>query len=77
LINKEQEAQRPYAPEFQAYLRAARGTTETIAPVTYRPLFVVASRVVSARSFMIQHLGGEVLHLADGGWTNQAVAPSP
>ena len=77
LVNREQEAQRPYDPEFQAYLRAARGTTETIDPVTYRPLFVVASRVVSMRAFMIKHLAGEVIQLEDGGRTNQPVAPSP
>jgi hypothetical protein len=77
LVNKEQEAQRPSLPEFQTYLRAVRGTTEPIDAISYRPLFVVISRVVTPRTFMIRDLGGDVIHVDGGGRTNQPGAPSP
>jgi hypothetical protein len=77
LVNKEQEAQRPSLPEFQTYLRAVRGTTEPIDAISYRPLFVVISRVVAPRTFMIRDLGGDVIHVDGGGRTNQPGAPSP
>ena len=77
LINREQGAQRPYEPEFQALIRTLEEPAETVVPVTYRPLFAMVTQFTSPPPFMVRSLGGNVIRLRNGERTNEPVTLSP
>jgi hypothetical protein len=63
LVNLEGLLQAPPEKEFLSYLNALRGDRHRIAPVRYRPLFVLLRRSREPKDFMVRSLGGELVRI--------------
>jgi hypothetical protein len=67
LLNLQGVKRKGAEEEFLRYLEEHPGTHERIAPVRYRLACWPLLAVMEPRDFMIESLGGEVVHLGPGG----------
>jgi hypothetical protein len=61
LLNREQEAQRGFEPEFTEYVRRHAGSGSPVSGVQYRMAFLPALAVIAPRPFMVKSLGGDLI----------------